>query len=345
MLRIGVIGLGVISKVHIPIIVNNQNSQFISVCDVDHSKVQGVTSQLGCNGYINYKTMIDNEKLDLVHICTPHYLHKEMILYALEKGINILCEKPVVMNLNEASEVEKALKKSSVKLGVVFQNRLNSTSVTMKKYIDNETLGKIKGIRAFLTWYRSTNYYTQSDWRGKYDTEGGGLLINQSIHTLDLMQWLGGNIEWVEGSYNTRVLSDVIEVEDTSEAVLDYSNGARGLFYATNAYVHNRPVEIELLFEEGVLRLFNNVLYLETKDSLEIIDSEYTEEAFKNYYGASHSKLIDQFYKSVINGSEDYVSFNEGIKVLKLIEGIRISNDESKRFFFERSNNKCKVIV
>ncbi|GAA0181385.1 Gfo/Idh/MocA family oxidoreductase [Clostridium sediminicola] len=324
MLRTGVIGCGVISLVHIPIIINNKNTKLVCVSDIDTNKLKELEEKHQCKGYQDYKTMIDEENLDVVHICTPHYLHKEMIIYALEKGVNVLCEKPVVMNMKEASQVEKVLEKSSTKLGVVLQNRLNPTSIILKKYVDEKTLGEVKGIRAFVNWYRPAGYYTESDWRGKYATEGGGVLINQAIHTLDLMQWLGGEIEWVEGSHNTRLLRDYIEVEDTAEAILKYSNGAIGLFYATNCYVDNRPVEIEVLFEEGALRLINNALYLQKEKSFELLAKEQVTKSVKNYFGISHGKLIQNFYNAVLNDTDNYVSFNEGIKVLKLIEEIRV---------------------
>lgn len=337
MLRIGVIGCGVISSVHIPIIVNNNNTRLVSICDIDTDKLKGLEEKLKCKGYEDYKTMIEEENLDVVHICTPHYLHKEMIIYALEKGVNVLCEKPVVMNMKEASQVEKVLEKNTAKLGVVLQNRLNPTSITLKKYIDEKTLGEIKGIRAFVNWYRPADYYKKSDWRGKYETEGGGVLINQAIHTLDLMQWLGGEIDWIEGSHNTRLLRDYIEVEDTAEATLKYSNGAIGLFYATNCYVDNSPVEIEVLFEKGALRLINNTLYLQTKKSFELLAEEKVTESVKNYFGVSHGELIQNFYNAVLNDTENYVSFNEGIKVLKLIEKIRLAHSENVRVGLNKS--------
>ena len=317
MLNVAVIGCGAISVIHREAIDKNPDALLVSVCDIKKIVANDIAAQHQCKAYTDYQQMLETENLDIVHICTPHYLHKEMIIKALSLDINVICEKPVVMNMQESEEVQIALKETTAKLAITFQNRYNPTSLVMKRYVDKGELGKLLGIKGYVSWFRTPEYYTESDWRGKYATEGGGFLINQGLHTVDLIQWLGGELEYIEGSYSTRALKDCIEVEDTSEIYFKFKNGAIGIFYGTNAYAVNSPVEMELLFEKGLLKYMNGKLYIETDDQ----NFLFLERDFKagetepSYWGASHEKAINSFYQSV-NGVDDYIPFNEGIKAI-----------------------------
>jgi len=327
-LRIGVIGLGVIGNVHLDVIEKSEET-IVAVCDTNNATLTNITEKYDVKGYDNYKKMITNEQLDVVHICTPHFLHKEMILTAAKHGIHVVCEKPVVMNLQEAEEAGKALEHSTAKVGVVFQNRYNPTIQKVWEYIKNQELGQLKAITSRVYWQREAPYYTESDWRGRYKTEGGGVLINQAIHTLDLMQWMGGAIDRVDGTYKTHVLKDVIEVEDTAEAMIHYANGVKGFFYATNGYINNRPVEMEWEFEKGTLRLLNQVLYLQKDEQLEMVERDMKTDKVKGYYGNSHQTAISAFYHSVINNTNDYITVKEASKVLEVIHALRVSHDKN----------------
>ncbi|MNN61064.1 hypothetical protein D3C81_1762810 [compost metagenome] len=178
-------------------------------------------------------------------------------------------------------------------------------------------------MKGIVTWTRSETYYTESSWRGKWKTEGGGVLINQTIHTLDLLQWFGGEITSVKGSVTTDVLDGVIEVEDTAHACINFENNVRGLFYGTNAYLANSPVELELVFQQGTLLLRRDCLYL-WKDGQETLLCEpFSSNAEgKSYWGTSHSRLIHDFYNHVSEGRKFWLDGVEGIKALKLIAGI-----------------------
>ncbi len=333
MLKIGLVGCGVISQIHIPIIMEEENCELVAICDINKNNLKKAIEGTNCNGYTNYEEMINNEQLDVIHICTPHYLHKNMIVLAAKKGIHVLCEKPVVMNVDEAKEVIKITDGLNAKIGVVFQNRYNPTNLKIKEYVENEYLGKVIGLKAFLTWYRPENYYTESDWRGTYEYEGGGLLINQSIHTLDLMQWLMGEPHWISGSFCTKTL-DCIEVEDTSEAFIKFKNGAKSIFYATNGYIENSPLYMEVAFEKGKLKLDDDVLTCITNSKREEVVKDIPSGDLKSYYGKSHKKLIQKFYKAVIDDTEDYISFKHGIEALKLIEGIRKSQNSGDKYYY-----------
>ena len=328
MLKVGVIGCGAISVIHFDAIEKNSNAKLVSVCDVKQDVLKKTTDQYNCNGYIDYNEMLSSEDLDVVHICTPHYLHKEMIIKALALNINVISEKPVVMNMDEAEEVNTALEASTAKLAVSFQNRYNPTSVVMREYVDNNTLGKLVGIKGYVTWQREPeSYYAASDWRGKTTTEGGSLIINQAIHTIDLVQWLGGELVKVDGSHSIKAFNDYIDTDDTTEIYFEFKNGAKGLFYGTNAYSTNSPVEMELHFENGLLKYMLGKLFLvdQEGDLTEIERDFQPGKTGKNYWGASHEKAINHFYQAFTVGGE-YISLTDSIKSIDILGQLKKVN-------------------
>lgn len=326
MLKVGLIGCGNISVIHFEAIDKNPDAKLVSICDIKDEIISKASKEMNCNVYIDYGEMLEHEDLDVVHICTPHYLHKEMIVKALSLNINVITEKPVVMNIGESKAVQAALSKSKAKLAVLFQNRLNPTSLVMRHYVDQGILGDLIGIKGFVTWCREPiQYYAESDWRGQYATEGGGFLINQGIHTLDLIQWLGGEISSLNGSYSTKAFQEFIEVEDTAEIYIEFKNGAKGLFYGTNAYATNTPVEMELLFQNGLLKYMNGKLYIEdeNKDFVFLEEDFAPDQRSMSYWGASHQKAINVFYKSIIDNTNDYINLDEALKTISILDQIR----------------------
>jgi predicted dehydrogenase len=136
--------------------------------------------------------MIDNEQLDVVHICTQHYLHPSMTIKALEKGCDVLTEKPMSTKYEDAVKMVETADRVDKTLGVIFQNRYNPGSVFAKKILDSGELGKVLGAKLDVTWMRTDEYYSKSDWKGTWDKEGGGVMIDQAIHTFDLLATLAG---------------------------------------------------------------------------------------------------------------------------------------------------------
>jgi len=217
-------------------------------------------------------------------------------------------------------------KETGRKLAVCFQNRFNNSSIAMKEIIDSGRVGTIIGARASVTWSRSPKYYTGSDWRGKWATEGGGVLINQSIHTLDLMQWLLGPVSSLKAHIDRYTLAEYIEVEDTADVFFKFANGAKGLFYATNSYVANSPVEIEIICEKATMKLSDKLIVKFTDGAVEEYDDTIDRSDEKAYWGNSHRKLIESFYNSILNDVDFSVCGAQGIPTLKLIEAIYTSS-------------------
>lgn len=329
-LDVVVIGCGNIFPAHADAIVENTKSNLLAVVDVDEEKASEGAEKYKCKFYIDHHQLLANEKIDIVHICTPHYLHAPIAIDFLKAGIDVLVEKPLAINTASAEQMICAAEKYGRRIGVVFQNRFNKNVLKAQEILSTGRLGKIKGIKGILTWYRDEKYYNQSEWRGKFSTEGGGVLINQAIHTLDLMQLFGGKVIDLKGHVSTRCL-DFIEVEDTADATFFFESGAVGIFYATNCFSSNSPVHIEIECEKGRLILDGSDLGLELDDEFQEFNDDSCNN-YKSYWGHSHKTLIDSFYQDILEKSNKYiVTAQDGIESLRIIEKIYESSKSGKK--------------
>lgn len=317
-----IIGLGAISSTHLAAIDEGKFTTLCAVCDTKQERIDKVLSKYeNVKGYTDYKEMIDTEKPDVVHVCTPHYLHRDMAVYALEHGADVYLEKPAAMNAKQAKEISDASKRTGKKVCVSFQNRVIPTNAMAKKLVEEETYGKLLAIRAEMTWKRGGAYYTDSGWRGTWEKEGGGVLMNQSIHTLDLMYYLAGKVKNMEGSVANRNNKDIIEVEDTAEATIWFENGVTGIFYATNCNFKDSSVQVELFFENGSVFLYRDALYLNTENGLEKLIDNST--AFNNNgkacWGSGHAMMMKRFYDALCGSDDWYCDIDDAIPVLEMI--------------------------
>ena len=185
LLNTAVIGAGAIHGCHVNALRQLPNVALRALADID--SVKGLKLALGyqCRFYQDYREMLLDDAIDVVHICTPHFEHKSMILAALTAGKHVFCEKPVGMNSSELVDITRAAEQATGLLGVCYQNRLNPTSLRIRQALDEGELGKMLSIKAVLTWSRSGAYYTQSPWRGRLATEGGSLLYASNCNTTD----------------------------------------------------------------------------------------------------------------------------------------------------------------
>ncbi|MFF2015476.1 Gfo/Idh/MocA family protein [Paenibacillus sp. NPDC058177] len=323
-----IIGCGAIFPLHAQALAGLQGVELLAVVDSDPSKAEQAGREYGCMSTTDYRTIIDRDDIDVVHLCTPHHLHADMAVELLHAGKHVLTEKPLADSLDAAHRLLKAAANSTGQLGVVFQNRYNDPSVRIKQMIESGELGRLLCLKGVVTWHRDEAYYQSSNWRGYWATEGGGVLMNQTIHTLDLLQWFGGEIRSVRGSVTTDVLDGVIEVEDTAHACIDFSNEARGLFYGTNAYLVNSPVELEVVFEQGTLLQRRDCLYLWKDDQETLLCEPATKSAgAKSYWGTGHFRLIEDFYSHIRENRKFWIDGEEGFKAMKLAKDIYSSSN------------------
>ncbi len=314
-MKTAIIGVGVIGNVHLQILLDSGIIP-VAICDVDESKTAKYPQ---LKAYTDYKEMLDKEKPDIVHVCTPHYLHAEMTIYALERNINVLCEKPLCMSKEEIEAVLQAEEKSSAQLAVCFQNRYTAKNLFVKEYLCGK---RVKKGYASLVWARGADYYNSAAWRGTKKYEGGGVLINQAIHTLDrLNEYMGGFDELVANCSNLS-LQGIIEVEDTATVCL-YGEDKKATFMATNANAFEQPVEITLVLDSGdVLEIIGD----NVKVNGEL--KEFTTSTYygKACYGMGHAPLIADFYDCVKTGRKFAVDGKEGAKALRIVLAAYDSN-------------------
>lgn len=329
MKKAAIIGLGDIAGIHIRAIEANPDIALVAVCDTDEGRREAAPA--GVAFYTDYQEMIQAEKPDVVHICLPHYLHAQVSEAAAAMGVHVFCEKPVAMNTAEA-EAFAAFEADhpDIHIGVCLQNRYNESVERLKEIVDSGQYGAVTGARGIVPWCRTKEYYDCKPWRGKWETAGGGCMINQSVHTLDLLYYLGGPVKGIKASVS-QLLDYGIEVEDTVSACLTYENGAQGLFMATNANFKNESVQIVVMLEQAEFAIMDNALYRMMPDgSRELLVEDAKLPGTKFYYGASHGKLIGKFYEALEADSQDYLHVRDAVMSIRLIDTILESGRTGK---------------
>lgn len=293
MLHVGIVGCGSIAQVHAQILSQMEEVSFKACADIRPERAKAMADRYGLTPYSSLEDMLAAESLDVLHICTPHYLHTPMLQQAAEHGVAVFTEKPPVIDRNQWADFERL--SQQIPVGICFQNRYNANVQELKRILTDGRYGKMKGARAFMTWSRGETYYTESGWRGAWATEGGGALINQAIHTLDLFVWLLGKPDSVQCSMKNHHLQGTIEVEDTCEAYLRY-DACPVLLYATTAYSMDAPIQIEFHFERAVVRLENDCMDILHDGKTEHHEYQTMPALGKDYWGVSHTACIHDFY-------------------------------------------------
>ena len=299
MYHVGIVGCGGIAQVHAQVLSSMEDVRLAACADIRPERAQALADKYGMHAYESLTEMLQNEQLDVVHICTPHYLHAPMAEEIAARGIAIFSEKPPA--IDRAQWAQFCAAADRVPTGICFQNRYNPNVCELKRMLENKTFGELRGARAFVTWNRTVPYYVESGWRGTWATEGGGALINQTIHTLDLLIWLIGKPDVVQGTMSNRHLKGVIEVEDTVDAWLKMGD-VGVIFYGSTAYSTNAPVFMEFHFDNAVVRLENEGLDIYRGEEVE--HHEYPMEAKlgKGYWGNGHRACIRDFYDRLTDG-------------------------------------------
>ncbi len=319
-MKVAVIGCGNISALHFKALSGIPDVEIIAAVDIKPERADKKAAEYSAKAYYGIDGLFKNEKPDAVHICTPHYLHTPMAIKALENGANVLIEKPCSVTREEISALRDAQEKSGKQVAVCFQNRYNACVQYVKKIISSGEMGRVKAIRAFVTWSRGEDYYSD-DWHGTLEKECGGVLINQAIHTVDLIQYLGGRCRKLTAHTSNDHLKGVIEVEDTASILMELDGGATAILYATTAFAENSGVLVEVVLEKGKLRFEGEKLYkIGEDDSLCEIDCGAASRFIgQKYWGAGHSSLIGDFYDCLKTGRKFGIDAFEGGRAAEIV--------------------------
>ena len=330
--RCAVIGCGVIGPVHGAVLSALDTAELVACCDIIPERAQAFAERFGVpDWYTDASKIFERDDIDSVSICTPHYLHVPMTVDAARAGKHVMTEKPMAMNSQEATDAIMACREAGVKFAVCFQNRFNPATQQAKAAIEQGLLGDIVSIHGTCEWYRAPEYYDDSPWRGKWSTEGGGVLINQAIHTLDLVLYLGGKVSGVMASVGT-LGHPTIEVEDVASIVLRYSSGAIGSFYATNCAYPSKDVSVDVIGTRGSITIEGQeIAAFETMDGAELpaipVNGFSGSDAVgKAYYGSSHGLAIEDYIQAILEDRDPMITGEEGRKAIDVLSAIYRSN-------------------
>lgn len=326
-IKFAIVGCGSIGKRHIAVLDADKEAEIVAICDLDITKANELANLYGgIKCYQSYTKMLSEVDADIINIVTPHFLHAEMTVEALNKGFNVLVEKPMALSSADCERMNNEAIKNSKKLWVVKQNRYNVPIKLAKQALVEERLGKIFMVKCDILWNRYQGYYDESPWRGKKQLEGGAL-YTQASHFIDLLVWWFGDL--IESQCKMETLNHQIETEDSGIAVLKFSNGTLGNFiWTTCVYNKNYEGSITIIGEKGTIKIggqyLNKIEYWDVKGYPLPEGIEFTDKpnAYGKYQGTSsnHDKVIRSIIAQIKGKNVDAVDGYEGIKSIKAIE-------------------------
>lgn len=321
--RFAIVGCGRISYRHIEAISANEQAELVALCDLNMDRARERAEGLSVKIYQNYHDMLDQEDIDAVCIMTPSGMHPEHAIDIITKyKKHIVVEKPMALRVEDGEALIRTAQEHGVKLFVVHQNRFNKAITKIKTAVDDKSLGRITMGTIRLRWSRGQAYYDRDPWRGTWAFDGGAL-TNQTIHHIDLLQWLCGEVEAVSAVARTQLVD--VEVEDSAVAWLRFKSGALGTIEATTAVrPMNKDLEasISLLGDKGTVIVEGAAVNKLTTWTVNDEDvSEYAEDP-PNVYGFGHNIIIDNVVDVLLHGGEPLVTGRDALASIKLLNAI-----------------------
>ena len=331
-MKYALIGCGRISTNHIKAAVNNK-LEIAAVCDILPEKMQELLARHGLENdesikrYTDYKVMLDEIKPTLVSIATESGPHAEIALYCIDKGINVIIEKPMAMNMADADEIIRRSKEKNVKVCACHQNRFNVAVQKTRKALESGRFGRLSHGSIHVRWNRNHSYYDQAKWRGTW-AQDGGCLMNQCIHGIDLLRWMFGNeVDEVYGATRQQ-FHDYLEAEDVGMAVVKFKNGAVATIEGTtNVYPKNLEETLYIFGEKGTVKIggtsTNNIDVWDFADESDADrENKGLKEATSNVYGNGHTSLFADVIDAINNDRQPYVDAVAGRNALEMILAI-----------------------
>lgn len=273
-LRFALVGCGVIGPTHAEAINSLPDAELVAVCDIIPERAQKLAGKYGVTAYTSLDEMLEREKLDVVNICTPSGTHGEYACKVMLTGRHVIVEKPVEITLAAIDEMLRVQRETGVKLAVISQHRFDPASQQVHALVEEKAFGRLVMGNATIPWWRSQEYYDSGTWRGTWRLDGGGVLMNQSIHSIDLLQWFMGPVKSIFAYTDT--LAHRMETEDVAVAVLRFASGALGTIAATTGAYPGVTTRIEVFGDKGSAIIENDDLgYLHlARDDKEVV-SDY----------------------------------------------------------------------
>ena len=333
MKNFALIGCGAIARIHAKAIQGIEGAKLLGVYDYSYRYAETFATEYNCIAYKTLEEMLAKPEIDIVNICTPSGLHAEQTIAAAKAKKHIIVEKPMAITKAQLEKVVETIKESGVKVEVITQLRLTPSICKLKKAIDEGRLGKILMADYSMKYYRSPEYYKQGGWRGTWKMDGGGALMNQGIHGIDLIQYLIGGVKSVYAQ--CRTLDREIEVEDSANILVEYKNGAMGVIQSTTVAMPGRPRQITICGTKGTVIVREDII--ESWDiEGEELDVEQSSEfnsgkdpmAFTEYY---HKLQFEDLIEAIDKDRKPLVDEEEGRKPVEIILAAYESNRTGKK--------------
>ena len=332
-IHIGLLGAGSISDTHARAALEIPGVTITAVYGRNFEKAQRLAGLYGGTAFDSLESFLDHRPMDLVAIGSPSALHGDQGIAAVQRGLHVLIEKPLDITTAKADELIAAADRAGVKLGVFFQDRLKPDVVTLKTMIDAGVLGRPILASGHVRWYRPPEYYGGSRWRGTFALDGGGALINQAIHTVDLMLHVFGPIASLDARAGTQL--HTIEVEDTVVATLQFKNGALGVFQASTAVFPGYARRVELTGSNGTATLeHDNLSGIDLKEP----DARFPPPVAATGSGAAanaaspivgdatpHRRILEDFINAIRTSGRPVCDGVEGRRSVAVVEAIYAS--------------------
>jgi len=338
-LNFAIVGTGSIAGLHLTAINDIPDIQVVALCSSSKDRAQHAQEKYGINTYFELDTLFDQEDIDAIIICTASGHHLQPCIKAASRGVHVLSEKPLEVTLERAQKMIDVCQENQVKLACVFQSRFKPDYRRLKSAVKEKKLGKLLLGNAYIKWYRPEEYYSSSPWRGTLSGDGGASLINQGIHTIDLLQDVMGGVKSVTAKVKTLVHD--IEGEDLGVAMIEFETGAIGVIEGSTAVYPGYPERLEVYGENGSVILEGGKIVAwnfkgESNTAEENIsegqDSGSSDPMAIDY--AYHKYQIEDFAAAIRENRDPVVTGEEGLKALALIRAIYESSELDRRVEF-----------
>ena len=334
-IKTAVIGCGAIAPAHVECYLAIPGAELLGICDPQEDRMESIRSRYPENGlrcYTDYRELLEDADVDAVSVCTDHASHEEVVLAALAAGKHVICEKALTIDTGGLQRMVAASREAGRVAAGIFQHRFDSIYRALREIVQNGSLGKLLTISVQHNCYRSEEYYTADAWRGTWAGEGGSLLINQSIHFLDVVQWVMGGVQSVQAMTANQAHQGIIETEDCAAVSLAFPDGSLGTVTATSASHHTWENAFQVVGTDGELQLRNGRLQAcfhkdeaaaaAIRDHLISLREEEGVEGAKVYYGPGHLMQLTDFVEAIREGRRPYVTLEDASHAVQLVLAI-----------------------
>ncbi len=329
--RVAIVGCGKIAQTHAAALSQIPEAVFVACCDQDEPRARALAEQYGVPTVTSdLEGLLASGTVDAILVCVPHPIHERVVVTAANAGVHALCEKPIATSLGEADRMIAAHDRAGTKFGVIFQRRFWPAAQRIRNAIDSGRLGEMTFGECTARIWRSRDYFGSDPWRGKWATEGGGVLMNQAVHAVDQFLWYMGTPIEVVGRYATLVHGDYIDVEDTAVATVVFENGALGTINASSTFTTNLGFRVSVNGTSGeAVSVWENPEGTQGVNDLWTFDGEEDmrvaweqEDRGNPGFPGFHRNQIQDFVQAIQEDRPPAVTGRDGLRSLEVILAI-----------------------